>query len=48
MSKPHTMIGTMPIGPKCARKAGLVQPRRTAKTPVKADEKTMDLFGATG
>lgn len=52
---PAVMIGTYPVGPKCARRAGLM-PMATRKTglvvPVtgrrsvpKVDTRTRDLFG---
>lgn len=53
MSQPAVTIGQMPVGPTCARKAGLIEIGRKRqgavrlhhKTPVvRGDEKTMDLF----
>lgn len=57
---PAVMIRSEPIGPKCARKAGLLKfasvrgSRVKAATPgsaanrVKRDSKTLDLFAAVG
>jgi len=53
MGQPAVTIGQMPIGPTCARKAGLIEIGRKRqgavrlhlKTPVvREDDKTMDLF----
>lgn len=57
---PAVMIGSEPVGPKCARKAGLLKfakvrgSRVMATTPqppanrVKRDARTLDLFAAAG
>ena len=44
-------VGAMPIGPTCARKAGLIEPKRRiprlfdAASRVQRDTRTLDLFG---
>lgn len=43
---PAVVIGTQPFGRVCARKAGLIEPkRRRSASEVERDTKTMDLFG---
>ena len=48
---PAVVIGTQPFGPVCARKAGLLQPKRRgarqfdAPSRVQRDTRTLDLFG---
>lgn len=48
---PAVVIGTQPFGRVCARKAGLVEPKRRAArlfdaaSRVQRDTRTMDLFG---
>lgn len=53
MRQPAVLIGELAIGPRCSRKAGLIEIGRKRqgavrlhlKTPVvRGDEKTMDLF----
>lgn len=53
MNQPAVTIGQMAIGPRCSRKAGLIEIGRKRqgavrlhlKTPVvREDDKTMDLF----
>lgn len=48
MDRPAAMIGTRAIGPKCAKKAGLLKRTGLAGkvTPVKIaqDDQTLDLF----
>ena len=53
MRQPAVLIGQMGVGPRCARKSGLIEigrkrqgaVRLNLKTPVVRDEdKTMDLF----
>lgn len=53
MNQPAVTIGQMPIGPTCARKAGLIEIGRKRqgavrlhiKTPVvREDDRTMDMF----
>lgn len=54
MDKAAVMIGAMPVGPTCARKAGLIElskrksgmvfPVAGRKSTPKDDRKTMDLF----
>jgi hypothetical protein len=53
MRQPAVLIGQMGVGPKCARRANLLEPARKRqgsvrlylKTPVvREDDKTMDLF----
>lgn len=38
------MLGGHPVGPKCAKKRGLIEPRRRKKSEAERDGKTMDLF----
>ena len=48
---PAVVIGVLPFGRVCARKAGLVEPKRRAArlfdaaSRVQRDTRTMDLFG---
>lgn len=43
--KPALSIGRMNVGPKCARRAGLIEPkRRQPHTNVVRDARTRDLF----
>ena len=48
---PAVVIGVLPFGRVCARKAGLVEPKRRAArlfdaaSRVQRDARTMDLFG---
>ena len=46
---PAVVIGTQPFGPVCARKAGLIEPKRRRRaSEAERDTKTRDLFeGAT-
>ena len=43
---PAVVIGTQPFGPVCARKAGLIEPKRRIRraSDAERDAKTMDLF----
>lgn len=42
---PALSIGRMNVGPKCARRAGLIQPKsRQPHTDVVRDTRTLDLF----
>lgn len=48
--KPATFIGGLPVGPACARKAGLLQSKRRSRSGdtgscAQRDTATMDLFG---
>lgn len=38
------MLGGYPVGPKCAKKRGLIESNRHKKSKVERDERTMDLF----
>ena len=43
---PAVVIGTQPFGRVCARKAGLIEPKRRGRaSEAERDTKTMDLFG---
>lgn len=42
---PAVVIGNQPFGRVCARKAGLIEPKRRRASDVERDTKTMDLFG---
>lgn len=48
---PAVVIGAQPFGPTCARKAGLLKPKRRAPrlfdpaSRVQRDTRTLDLFG---
>ena len=43
---PAVVIGTQPFGRVCARKAGLIEPKRRRRaSEAERDTKTMDLFG---
>lgn len=54
MDRAAVLIGTHPVGPKCARRAGLVELSRRKgglvfaatghKTAVRQDDQTLDLF----
>ena len=49
--KPALFIGVLPIGPVCARKAGLLQSKRRrgmveTGSCAQRDDRTMDLFGS--
>lgn len=46
MNRPALQLGKMALGPKCARRAGLIQPKapRQAAEPVYRDALTRDLF----
>ena len=43
---PAVVIGTQPFGPVCARKAGLIEPKRRIRRASEAerDSRTRDLF----
>ena len=42
---PAVVIGTQPFGPVCARKAGLVEPKRRRRaSEAERDSRTCDLF----
>lgn len=43
---PAVVIGTKPFGPVCARKAGLIEPKRRIRRASEAerDARTRDLF----
>lgn len=43
---PAVVIGTQPFGPVCARKAGLIEPKRRIRRASEAerDARTRDLF----
>lgn len=43
---PAVVIGTQPFGPVCARKAGLIEPKRRIRRASEAerDTRTRDLF----
>ena len=42
---PAVVIGTQPFGPVCARKAGLIEPKRRRRaSEAERDTKTMELF----
>ena len=49
MDKPAVTVGAMPIGPKCARRAGLLKtnPRAVRRAKVEEDTETGDLFAET-
>ena len=38
------MLGGYPVGPKCAKKRGLIESRRRKKSAAERDGKTIDLF----
>ena len=38
------MLGGHPVGPKCAKKRGLIDSNKRKKSEAERDEKTMDLF----
>lgn len=38
------MLGGYPVGPKCAKKRGLIESKRRKKSEAERDERTMDLF----
>ena len=43
---PAVVIGVLPFGRVCARKAGLVEPKRRGwASEARRDARTMDLFG---
>lgn len=43
---PAVVIGVLPFGRVCARKAGLVEPKRRGRaSEARWDARTMDLFG---
>ena len=43
---PAVVIGALPFGRVCARKAGLVEPKRRGRaSEARRDARTMDLFG---
>ena len=43
---PAVVIGTQPFGPVCARKAGLIEPKRRRRaSDAERDTRTKDLFG---
>ena len=43
---PAVVIGVLPFGCVCARKAGLVEPKRRGRaSEARRDARTMDLFG---
>ena len=43
---PAVVIGAQPFGRVCARKAGLVEPKRRSRaSEARRDARTMDLFG---
>lgn len=43
---PAVVIGAQPFGPVCARKAGLVEPKRRGRaSEAYRDARTLDLFG---
>ena len=42
---PAVVIGTQPFGPACARKAGLIEPKRRGRaSEAERDARTRDLF----
>ena len=42
---PAVVIGAQPFGPVCARKAGLIEPKRRRRaSEAERDTKTMELF----
>lgn len=41
---PAVVIGAQPFGPVCARKAGLIEPKRRRASEAERDTKTMELF----
>ena len=42
---PAIVIGGQPFGPVCARKAGLIEPKRRSRaSEAERDTKTMELF----
>lgn len=43
---PAVVIGTQPFGPVCARKAGLIEPKRRIRraSDAERDSRTRDLF----
>ena len=46
---PAVVIGTQPFGPVCARKAGLIEPKRRIRaSDAKRDTRTRDLFDGAG
>ena len=42
------MLGGYPVGPKCAKKRGLVESKRRKKSEAERDDKTIDLFENKG
>ena len=43
---PAVVIGVLPFGRVCARKAGLVEPKRRGRaSEARRDTRTLDLFG---
>lgn len=45
LNRPALQLGKMALGPKCARRVGLIQPKaRQAAEPVHRDALTKDLF----
>lgn len=43
---PAVVIGAQPFGRVCARKAGLIEPKRRGRaSEARRDARTMDLFG---
>ena len=46
---PAVVIGNQPFGPVCARKAGLIEPKRRIRaSDAQRDTRTRDLFDGAG